>query len=313
MSKADPLPVSLALRSFTLSEGLAAGQSLSRLRAKDLRTPSRGIRVPVGAAQCLAERVRPYLQLSSGTVASDSTAARLLGAPLPKELEGESRLHLSSSSRTGPRRKHVVGHSRRFEPEDVILLSGLPVTSPARTWLDLASMLCLDDLVIAGDFLVCTHEDRGFGRSRPPLVSLEELNLYVSRKRRVPGLAKARNALPHLRVGVDSPQETRLRLMLQAAQRLPPFRVDYPVSSDDHEFPRWVDLACPEFRTCIEYEGAHHLTPMRQVADKGRDSFMVDCGWNQVKIYARDLELGAEWVVPQVEAALRRGGWRPPS
>jgi very-short-patch-repair endonuclease len=264
-------------------------------------------------AQRLAERVRPYLLLSTGTFASDSTAARLLGVPLPKELEDEARLHLSSSSKTGPRRKHVVGHSRTFDPEEVTLLDGLPVTSPARTWLDLASVLCLEDLIVAGDFLVCTHEDRGFARSRPPLISLEELDLYISRKRRVPGLAMARKALPFLRVGVDSPQETRLRLMLQAAQHLPPFRVDYPVSPDDYEFPRWVDLACPEFRTCVEYEGAHHLTPLQQVADKGRDSFMVDCGWNQVKIYAKDLELGAEWVIPQVEAALRRGGWRMPS
>ncbi|WP_245413148.1 endonuclease domain-containing protein [Arthrobacter celericrescens] len=232
--------------------------------------------------------------------------------PLPKDLEEETRLHFSSSSKTGPRRKHVVGHSRCFDPDEVTLLDGIPVTSPARTWLDLAPVLSLDDLIVAGDFLVCTREDRGFGRPRPPLVSLADLNLYISRKHRIPGLAKARSALPQLRVGVDSPQETRLRLMLQAAHHLPPFRVDYPVSSDDYEFPRWVDLACPEFRTCVEYDGAHHLTPLRQVADKGRDSFMIDCGWNQVKIYARDLDLGAEWVVPQVEAALRRGGWQPP-
>ncbi|MBT2514130.1 hypothetical protein [Arthrobacter sp. ISL-30] len=39
-------------------------------------------------------------------------------------------------------------------------IDGLAVTSPARTWLDLASVLDLDDLVVAGDFLVC-----GYNRS----------------------------------------------------------------------------------------------------------------------------------------------------
>lgn len=101
--------------------------------------------------------------------------------------------------------------------------------------------------------------------------------------------------------------------MLQRVDRLPVFHANYPVSLNDDELPRWVDLGCPEFRTCIEYEGAHHLTPERQVADKARDQYMDDCGWHQVKIYAKDLEMGVEWVVPQVEAALKRGGWRPPS
>lgn len=307
------MPPHLAAASFTLQEGLTAGQSRSRLRAKDLRTPSRGIRVPVGAAQTLAERLRPYLPPDTGLLASDTTAARLLGVPLPTDMEDEARLHLSSRSVTAPRRKHVVGHSRVLRADEVTWLNGIPLTSPARTWLDLAAVLGLEDLVVAGDFLVCTHAERGFGKAGPPLVSLEELAAYLSRARRVPGLSMARKALPLLRVGADSPQETRLRLMLQAAPQLPPFRVDYPVSQDDHSFPRWVDLACPEFRTCVEYEGAHHLTPARQVADKGRDTFMLDCGWNQVKIYARDMELGAEWVVPQVEAALRRGGWQAPS
>lgn len=225
VSRAQALPASLAGMSFTLNEGLAAGQSVSRLRAKDLRIPSRGIRVPGGVPQSLAARVRPYLEVSPGSVASDGTAARLLNVPLPGELEEEPYLHLSSvSSRNGPRRKHVIGHARSFDPGEVTVLDGIRVTTPARTWLDLAAVLGLEDLVIAGDFLVCTHEERGFGRSGPPLVSLNDLSLYVAGKRRVPGLVRARKALPFLRVGVDSPRETRLRLMLENAQHLPAFR-----------------------------------------------------------------------------------------
>lgn len=108
----------------------------------------------------------------------------------------------------------------------MVQLHGFAVTSPARTWLDLASLLGLEDLVIAGDFLVCEY-NRGFGRPRQPVVSLEALSEYISRKRRVPGLVLARKALPLLRVGVDSPPETRLRLMLQSAGHLPVFHAQH--------------------------------------------------------------------------------------
>lgn len=59
MRTAVPLPDPLAKRSFTLLESDAVGISRKRTRANDLRTVSRGIRVPVAADQPLAQRARP--------------------------------------------------------------------------------------------------------------------------------------------------------------------------------------------------------------------------------------------------------------
>jgi hypothetical protein len=66
-----------------------------------------------------------------------------------------------------------------------VLHDGVRVTSPARTWLDLVSLMTVDDLIAVGDSLVCIR-----------------------------GMRTARLALPEIRVGADSPRETRMRLIL---------------------------------------------------------------------------------------------------
>lgn len=276
--------------------------------AKDLRRPSRGIRVPQGVQQDLASRVRPYLELGPGCLISDGTAALLQGFPLPAELESEPLIHLTSTSGATPRRKHVAGHLRRLRDDEIVEMHGLRLTSPSRTWLDLAAVLSQVDLIVAGDFLVCEY-NRGFGRPKKPVVAKDLLEQYIASKARVQGVARARAALPLLQVGVDSPQETRLRLMLQRAG-LPDFEVNYPVREFDDEIPTWVDLACPEFRTCIEYEGEHHLTPAKQASDRRRDGIVRDLGWQQVKIYKTDMALGDQWVAAQAKGAPgRRLDW----
>ncbi|WP_157365092.1 hypothetical protein [Arthrobacter sp. QXT-31] len=38
-----------------------------------------------------------------------------------------------------------------FKPGEVVIHDGVRVTSPARTWLDLAGLLNVDELIAAGD------------------------------------------------------------------------------------------------------------------------------------------------------------------
>jgi hypothetical protein len=49
------------------------------------------------------------------------------------------------------------GHLLTFLPDEVVEYDGVRLTSPARTWLDLAALLTVDELVAAGDYLVCSH------------------------------------------------------------------------------------------------------------------------------------------------------------
>ena len=110
MRTAVPLPDPLAKRSFTLLESDAVGISRKRTRANDLRTVSRGIRVPVAADQPLAQRARPYLALLPDAVLSDITAAKLHGIPLPSGIASEELLHLTRpSGAPGIQRKEFAG------------------------------------------------------------------------------------------------------------------------------------------------------------------------------------------------------------
>lgn len=305
MAHRTPLPGYLAWRSFTYSEGVAAGTTPSRMRAKDLSMPSRQIRVPQGKPQGLLDRVRPYTELSNGGTISHVTAAQLHGMPLPWFDDEIKTVHLTRpAGSVQPRRKHVTGHSMRLPSEDIMYLGGVPVTTPARTFLDLATILDLDNLVAVADFLVCEHE-RHFEPRKFPIVAAEILRTFIAGKHHVPGLGKAKAALELMRVGADSPPETKLRLMLQRAG-LPEFTTNYAISGDPLV---WPDLACEEYKTSAQYEGEIHKTTQKQLFDRNRDERTAARGWLQIKVYSADMRRGDAYVVEMFRTALRQQGW----
>ncbi|WP_240629923.1 hypothetical protein [Specibacter cremeus] len=310
MVKRPALPGPLARASFTTVESARLGVEPNRLRAGDLWTPSRMVRIPKGADQSLLDRVRPYTELTPGACASHTTAALLHGIPLPRQHETEPFIHLSRpAAAKAPRRRGVIGHECRLKPPEVVLVGGVPVTSLARTWLDLASILRLDDLVAAADHLVSEHH-RHFGRPRIARVSAADLRAYVLAQSRVRGLPLAREAVRLMRVGVDSVRETHLRLILVRAG-LPEFTPNFPIEGEPGEAPVWTDLGCQAFKVCGEYEGWRHLTPEKQSSDRLRDRLTAERGWRQVKIYADDMRNGDAWVAAHFEQALWSRGWRP--
>ncbi|WP_162149396.1 DUF559 domain-containing protein [Arthrobacter sp. Br18] len=190
------------------------------------------------------------------------------------------------------------------------VIHGVRATSAARTWLDLATILPLLDVIVAGDFLVSCHR-RSFGKWTKPLVSLEELGTFLRRQRSVPGLVSARSAYGRLRVGSDSPPETKVRVILEDAG-LPRFSVDYPIITADGEVAQWADLANEEFRVMIEYDGAHHLTPEQQFRDMQRDAMAVELGWIQIRLNQLDLRQGPQWIAVKVRRVLERRGYTGP-
>lgn len=113
-----------------------------------------------------------------------------------------------------------------------------------------------------------------------------------------------------MRVGVDSPPESWLRLLLHHAG-LPEFVPNFPVMDRNGLPVVWTDLACARFRTCLEYDGGHHLTPEQQSSDHQRDLATAEAEWVQVKIAREDFRRGKEFVVAKVRRGLLLGGWRP--
>ncbi|MFP3461473.1 hypothetical protein R5O87_11525 [Arthrobacter globiformis] len=147
-------------------------------------------------------------------------------------------VHLTSrDGARAVRRKNVCGHRLPLPEEEIFEGRFVACTSPLRTWFDLAGILSLQDLVIAGDFLL---------RRRDPLSKTEAMDAFLAEKQGRAGYPKAMKAMALIRANTDSPKETELRLLLVAAG-LPEPAINVPML--DHQGTQganepWLEV-CP--------------------------------------------------------------------
>ncbi|MHA7271143.1 hypothetical protein [Arthrobacter sp. HLT1-20] len=304
------LPQYLYGRSFTTQSSDAAGVPRGRTRAGDLFIVSRGIRVPAGIPLQGAAALAAYTEANPLSVLSHVSAAQLWNIPLPPGAANDWRIHLANPPAKGaPRRVNVVGHRLALAEDEIWELDGVRLTSPARTWLDLAACLPLEDLVAAGDFLVCSHGPE-FPAPREPICRMVELVKVVARHHGGRGLRNARVALELIRVGADSPPETFMRLALLEAG-LPEPELNVVVRDPAGRAVLWPDGAYRQFRIGLQYDGRHHDTPEQYLRDIRRLQTSRALGWEEVRVSLEDLRGDKPAVVRKVADALRARGWRP--
>ena len=82
--------------------------------------------------------------------------------------------------------------------------------------------------------------------------------------------------------------ETRLRLLVVAAG-LPRPEVQWVVQDVATRTAFWLDLAWPERRIGIEYEGEPHTQPGRVLRDIARHTRLVDLGWQVYRYTKREV------------------------
>lgn len=302
------LPEHLMTGSFSLRASDKAGVTRTRTAAKDLVTVSRGVRVPVHSGANRAAALRAYTDLDDTSVLASLSAAHVWGVPLPSGCGGDWRIHLARRRGSSfPRRSNVVGHLLSFLPDEVVEYDGVRVTSPARTWLDLASGLAVQDLVAAGDYLACSHGD-GFPRPRAALCSTDELRDVISRHRGMRGIKTAREAIELVRVGADSAPETHMRLALIDAHLPEP--VLNHVLIDQWGVPQlWPDAAYPQWGIALQYDGGHHAEEEQYQRDIERQDRTLALGWLEVRVGKQHLEGDRPAVVRKVREALQSRGW----
>jgi hypothetical protein len=161
-----------------------------------------------------------------------------------------------------------------------VLRDGLPLTPPERTFLDLAPYGDLVELVSAGDSLV-----------RRTAVTPGQLAELAAATIGVRGIRLAREAAALVRSGVDSPMESRLRLLLVLGG-LPEPVVGQPIHDSAGGWLATPDLSYPEpeLQIAIEYDGKHHLKDARQWRqDIRRRENLEREGWLVRVITAHDL------------------------
>lgn len=311
MKTARPLPADLRGRPFTVGEAAEAGVSPKRLRHRSLELLGRGIRSAGTTPELpLSIRVRPFIEVNKRCAASHLTAAELGSLPARRQKEGPQRYHvIRPEGAAHLNRPHVIVHRMKLHDDEVTVLHGIPVTTPERTWLDLAEMLTVDELVVAGDRCVRVPRSEFEGRDTP-LCSVEDLQRMIDRHKGKRGIRKAREAIRLIRVGSDSPKETLLRLALVRAG-LPEPEVNAPILDDAGGRHHEPDLSYPAYRIGVEYEGEHHGEEGQIVRDIARSERYAALGWSEVRISKRHMQDGAKAAVAKVRAALVQAGWRP--
>ncbi|WP_404312417.1 hypothetical protein LG314_00805 [Agrococcus terreus] len=311
MSRARPLPHPLQQRPFTVHAARAAGVAAGRLRARDLDRPFHGVRTHgrpgtvEQLAAAFAERMRP------GHVIAGRTAAQLWGLPLDRAWRPGEPLVIGIPV-GAPRTRASGTRTRAFDPDRLSTgrLDGIPILGPASAVLSMASDARHDELVMLLDAIVTpsTHYP-SLRLLRRPHASVPDLVAFADSCRGIHGAPAFWAALGEVRPGADSPQETRARLALVRAG-LPEPVLQLPVL-DEGVLIAEIDLAYPELRIAVEYEGEHHLTdPAQWAKDILRQERLEALGWIVIRATKRDLADGGRRLVARVRAAIARRSLR---
>ena len=273
---------------FATSTALRAGVPRHRLRRADLVSAGHGLWRRTDKEEDVLDRLRAYQDLHPSAAFSHTTALRVLGIDLPGRWDRDSGIHMTHPSYhpVDSRRPDLVHHWRGADTP-MLVTEGVRVTGTAFAFVDMASIgALLEELVVIGDSAVLDDREPARRRNRRVgVVSLGELREGVAHRAGARGVVQARRALELVRVGSDSPQETRLRLRLVGEGIVEP-AVNPRVRLATGQALR-VDLVWADAKVAVEYDGDQHRTDRRQWReDRERDAALRAEGWEVIRVTA---------------------------
>lgn len=297
-------------RPFRRRDALAAGVTDKELRGPGYRSLAHGVyvgaHVPVTPALHARAAALPFPE---GSWASHVSAALIHRVPLPWLLEQPTGRQHVTVTRARDRRSRD-GVDCHLRPAGLTMLKdGTRVSQPAQLFVELAEVLDRLDLVVAGDHLV-----------RRTSLTLSQLLAFCAATT-LPGGEAARAAVTDVRERVDSPMETRLRMLIVWAG-LPEPRVNFTIRDECGVPVRMYDLSYPEQRLAIDYDGRVHIDRAENwEEDTERRELSHDDGWRLITVLARGVYVTPERTLERIRrAALERGvpdvpavlgdGWR---
>lgn len=301
-------------RAFHVRDAKASGVSRSRLRADDLDRPFRGVYVRRAGMSDTATRESEIveraclaaLHLQAPAFTCHVTGAVVWQLPLPLAALGDELDFGVFHPARPPRVSGIAGH-RVLERHATLRThptSGLLVASPASIWAMLGGVLRHPyDLVAVGDAVI---SDRRHDFA-PPLGSFGQLTNVAAAGRRV-GIGALRDALTRIRPHVASRTETWTRLTLVDAG-LPEPAINFHVYEQTGRFVACVDLAYPDLKIAVEYEGLHHLLDEHQwTKDIDRYERLAAAGWVVIRVTKDELFQHPESLVARVRRAVSARG-----
>jgi very-short-patch-repair endonuclease len=288
---------------FTNSDLEAIGITREQLRrlieAKLVRRLVRGAYLKAGIELTLEMRARAVAAvISRHHVVTDRTAAWIHGVETLTYAEQDIPPPIDVCALRGHEpcsRSDVNGRSRELAAHDVLVIGGLPVTTPLRTALDLGCLLHRREAMAALDAFARIHG-----------LTKDQLALESRRYRRRRGVIQMRELIALVDARAESARESWTRLAIHDAGILAP---EPQVWIEIDGVPTYrLDLAYRHARVAVEYDGweAHERTPEQKERDRVRRQWLRDNGWTVIVIRRGDFTGNAlERWLGELRAALR--------
>jgi very-short-patch-repair endonuclease len=268
---------------FLGSAAIRRGEYTRRGLARDCRVIYRDVYLRRDVELTAALRARAAW-LSTKAPLCGLSAAAVLGA---KWIDRDAPAEVLRSNRRTP--VGIVARSYQVAADEVCLAGSLPVTTPARTAFDIGRHRRLDDAVPILDALLAAS---GIGAAHIAAIAAR----YPGHR----GVSRLRDALALIDSGAESPQESRLRLIL--------IRGGLPKPETQIAFPALrirVDLGWRDWKVAVEYDGVQHWSDGRQRAwDIERIALLEAQGWSVVRVSAAMMSR-PDVIVERVRAKLR--------
>jgi very-short-patch-repair endonuclease len=272
--------------------GFGEGAIKRRLRAGRLHRVHRGVYL-VGhaiAAQGATE-MAAVVACGSGSVTSHRSAAHLI--ELPSLASWRIPVEVTVAGRDPGRKRNIrIYRVAELDPRDVQSVAGVPVTSPARTLVDLAAVLPIAQLECA----IAEARAQRLVRERDLLEQMQH-----ARGRR--GIAALRQLLSLERGPALTRSEAERRLIrLVRAAALPEPEANARIHRME------VDFLWRPQRVAVEVDGfRYHSNARAFERDRERDATLVASGYVVIRVTWRQIVRSPEAVIARVAAALALG------
>jgi len=225
--------------------------------------------------------------LSTGAILAGLSAAAVLGT---KWLDAAAPAEIVRADRHA--QQGMVVHSYELAGDEVHLVRGMRVTTAARTAFDIGCGLPIAKPVPILDALL-----NATGIKPADVIAVAD------RHRGARGIRRLQAALELADGGAESPQETRVRLLLVGAGLPKP-----ETQIEFRDLHIRVDMGWREWKIAIEYDGIQHWQDRYQRSwDIERIALLEAAGWSVVRVSAEMLSR-PQVIVERVKAKLAECG-----
>jgi hypothetical protein len=277
---------------FLGRQAVRRGEISARRLQRDYRAVYRNVYLSKHATLTALTRARAAWLWSGGdTTLTGLSAAAMLGT---RWLDAGEPAELRRANRHAP--PGIMVRSYDLDTRETFVHNGIRITTPERTAFDIGRSMSVNRSIPILDAL-----------SHATNFKIENVVSLAVASPGCRGIRRLRSVLKLVDGGAESPQESRVRLLLVAAGLPPPeTQIEF---TDEFGMARIrVDMGWREWRVAVEYDGVQHWDDRYQRSwDIDRIAMLEAMGWAVVRISAEMLSR-PEIIIERVRSKLRAAG-----